>query len=209
MAIRVQGTLVISRKKGKRGDFNVGDLCTEIGEFEVKDSLIEEFDEGRYRGDFIIKWIEPDSFAWRGKVFVKNRATLEEIIVDHVDDEGTQPTEQPPTIDPVDAAAVPTHAQAAAVQVPAVQPPATASAESPPRRSRSGPSVPPAGVPSSEELFGAALFSELQSKQPIKLDPTVDRVQFRLQRDRLKEMGYGFDAKIQTWSLSHEESVLA
>jgi hypothetical protein len=76
MSISVRGTLVVQRKRGRKGEFNVADLSTEIGEFEVKDALIEEFEPGRYTGDFVVKWIEPDSFSWRGKVVVKKRASL-------------------------------------------------------------------------------------------------------------------------------------
>jgi hypothetical protein len=77
MSIRVRGTITIQRKTSSRGAFNVGDLVTEIGEFEVKDSLIEEFEPGKYSGDFLIKFIAPDSYSWRGRVFVKVRATLD------------------------------------------------------------------------------------------------------------------------------------
>jgi len=101
MSIRVRGTIAIVRKSSRRGDFNVGDLATEIGEFEVKDSLIEEYEPGHYTGEFLIKWIEPDSFAWRGKVFVKNRATLDEIFIDEAEEGGTPPA-PPPEPDPID-----------------------------------------------------------------------------------------------------------
>ena len=72
MSVRVRGTINIQRKAGRKGDFNIGDLSTEIGAFEVKDALIEQFEPGKYTGEFIIQWIEPDSFSWRGRVFVKN-----------------------------------------------------------------------------------------------------------------------------------------
>ncbi|MBL8344916.1 MAG: DUF3275 family protein, partial [Rubrivivax sp.] len=68
MSIIVNGSITIVRKSGKRGDFNVGDLNTEICEFEVKDALIEEFDPGKYTGRFVIDWIQPDSFTYRGRV---------------------------------------------------------------------------------------------------------------------------------------------
>jgi hypothetical protein len=35
--------------------------------------------------------------------------------------------------------------------------------------------------------------------QRLKLDPTVDRLRFRQQRDRLRALGYEFDARVQTW----------
>ena len=101
MSIRVRGTITIQRKTSARGAFNIGDLATEIGEFEVKDSLIEEFEPGKYTGDFLIRWIAPDSFAWRGRVFVKNRATLDEILIDEADESVPAPS-APPEIDPIE-----------------------------------------------------------------------------------------------------------
>lgn len=181
MAISVRGTLIVQRKSGRKGEFNVGDLTTEIGEFEVKDALIEEFEPGRYSGHFVINWIEPDSFSWRGKVFVKNRANLDAILVDDVDE--TLPAaaaSTPPEPDPAE------HVPVAPVE--AVTPPsAPASTEG------------EAGD-ADLALFGAELQALRLQAQPLKLDPTVDRQVFRAQRDRLKALGYSFDAKTQRWA---------
>ena len=58
------------------------------------------------------------------------------------------------------------------------------------------------------KLFGIEL-NELfvQRAARISLDPTVDRVQFRSQRERLKAVGYQFDAKSQEWVLSGDSNV--
>ena len=189
MSIRVRGTITIQRQTSARGAFNIGDLSTEIGEFEVKDSLIEEFEPGKYTGDFIIRWIAPDSFAWRGRVFVKNRATLDEIIVDEAD-EGAPAPSAPPEPDPIEHTPAPTQAKA----LPQQETPTPAAA--PVNDARK-----PAGKVDDVNLFGDELVALLQECAPIKLDPTVDREQFRKQRDRLKEVGYSFDAKAQTWSI--------
>jgi hypothetical protein len=208
MAIRVRGTMTIERKNSRRGDFNIGDLCTEIGVFEVKDSLIEEFEPGEYTGDFIIQWIEPDSFAWRGKVFVKNRATLAEILIDHAEEGGTPPA-PPPEPDPIDNSGA----------APASAPPAPSLPEHPgavPGRHAQPGTEAPVGQPAQasadptskaspdQELFGDELFEQLRILSMIKLDPSVDRQKFRAQRDRLKELGYSFDAKAQTWAVLEE-----
>ncbi len=189
MSIRVRGTITIQRKTSARGAFNIGDLSTEIGEFEVKDSLIEEFEPGKYTGDFIIRWIAPDSFAWRGRVFVKNRATLDEIIVDEAD-EGAPAPSAPPEPDPIEHAPAPSQAKATQQQ----ETPAPSAAPVTDARK-------PEGKVDDVGLFGEELVALLQECAPIKLDPTVDREQFRKQRDRLKEIGYSFDAKAQTWSI--------
>lgn len=192
MAIRVRGTLSIQRKTSARGAFNIGDLATEIGEFEVKDSLIEEFEPGKYTGEFIIKWIAPDSFSWRGRVFVKNRATLDEILIDEAD-EGAPAPSAPPEPDPIE--------QQAPVQAPAQAKPALSQDSVAPQPTPSKEARPPDGKPADAELFGDELLVLMQECAPIKLDPTVDREQFRQQRDRLKELGYSFDARAQTWSI--------
>jgi hypothetical protein len=51
------------------------------------------------------------------------------------------------------------------------------------------------------KLFGAELGAKVWKREGIKLDPTVDRGLFREQRDRLKELGYRFDAKAQAWAV--------
>ena len=40
-------------------DFCVGDLETEIGDFRVKDAILDQFDEGLYEGQFCIQQIFP------------------------------------------------------------------------------------------------------------------------------------------------------
>ncbi len=192
MAIRVRGTLSIQRKTSARGAFNIGDLATEIGEFEVKDSLIEEFEPGKYTGEFIIKWIAPDSFAWRGRVFVKNRATLDEILIDEAD-EGAPAPSAPPEPDPIEQ-------QASTPALPQVKP-APSQDSVAPQQTPNNEARPTASKPADAELFGDELLALMQECAPIKLDPTVDREQFRQQRDRLKELGYSFDARAQTWSI--------
>ena len=231
MSIAVRGTLTIERKQGRNGAFNVGDLHTEIGIFEVKDALIEEYEAGRYTGTFVISWIEPDSFSWRGRVFVKIRATLVEIIVDDADEQEQLPPAPPPEPDPAEAPSpAPRRADKRAARPVAPETDsATDSASSdddlkpkPPIAGAEGQSAPhetAAQLDSDADerdlathcnadeqdadktLFGDELHELLLAHQPIKLDPTVDRIQFRAQRDRIKALGYRFDARLQTWSM--------
>ncbi len=202
MSIRVRGTITIQRKTSSRGAFNVGDLVTEIGEFEVKDSLIEEFEPGKYSGDFLIKWIAPDSFSWRGRVFVKNRATLDEILIDDAD-EGAPAPAAPPEPDPLEqqaAAATVASATTIAAAKPAVQ---SNSSEQGQQQTGSSPKSSPRDAQPADGdlvLFGQEIHGLVAAKAEVKLDPTVDREQFRRQRDRLKAIGYSFDAKTQSWS---------
>ena len=223
MSIAVRGTLTIERKQGRNGAFNVGDLHTEIGIFEVKDALIEEYEAGRYTGTFVISWIEPDSFSWRGRVFVKIRATLVEIIVDDADEQEQLPPAPPPEPDPAEAPSpAPRRADKHSARPVA---PATDDDNQKPTapvagtERQSAPHEPAAQQGSDaherdlatpckaderdadKTLFGDELHELLLAHQPIKLDPTVDRIQFRAQRDRIKALGYRFDARLQTWSM--------
>jgi hypothetical protein len=183
MSITVSGSIIIARKSGKRGDFNVGDLSTEIGEFEVKDAVIEEFDPGKYTGRFVISWIQPDSFTYRGRVFVKNRAKLEEIFVDDDGERGEPQQAPPPEPDPID------------TQAPNIKPapPVAAGNDAEPQTKGANASDP------DQALFGAEIHELVAARATIKLDPTIDRALFRAQRDRLKAIGYRFDPKAQAW----------
>jgi hypothetical protein len=216
MSIRVRGTITIQRKNSARGAFNIGDLNTEIGEFEVKDSLIEEFEPGKYTGDFLIKWIAPDSFSWRGRVFVKNRATLEEILIDEADETAPAPS-SPPEPDPIESqshqqahvqpvATAAGHAPAAESAAPTPRQPRSSSREGNANPVASAPAAPkPASeIAADEQLFGDEIYALLKRKELIKLDPSVDREMFRKQRDRLRTLGYAFDPKSQSWSTSNQ-----
>jgi hypothetical protein len=181
MSIRINGTLVIKEIKGANGKFCVGDLTTPIGEFKVKESILDQFSEGRYEGEFLVENFYLSSYIWRGN---DHRYSCSNDILDTaigIEDVPAEP-------DPI-----------------ATEPTAAAN--------QAGPSdipVPAALVQEHEnqdpvfqellELFGADLADLVWVSKDVKLDPTVDRAVFRSQRDRLKEMGYVFDAKTQGWS---------
>ena len=209
MSIRVRGTIIITRRSSRNGGFNVGELSTEIGSFEVKDQLIEEYEPGKYAGEFLIAWIGPDSFIWQGKVFVKIRATLEAVFIDQ--DEGEAPAPAtPPEPDPIETAATAiAKAKASAGDEPAPTPSATTTLTPTLTRTAAGaddqalPQPKPLATSEQSEdgrLFGAELLDLVLARKVIKLDPTVDRQVFRHQRDRLKELGFVFNATGQTWA---------
>ena len=50
--------------------FQVGELTTSVGEFKVKDKVLEQFEPGAYTGTFLIDKIYPHSYVWYGKVTV-------------------------------------------------------------------------------------------------------------------------------------------
>lgn len=188
--IRISGTLNVKSIKGSRGAFSVGELTSSVGNFKVKDQILDQFSEGSYEGEFLVAHIYPASYVHYGKVITEIRAKLAEIILPEGEEKPLQEQSVPQEPDPVEETA-------ASVQVAATvnQPtPAEATVDATPR------------TLTEEEakdfaLFGAELYGAVAKAEAIKLDPTVDRLKFRAQRDRLKGLGYRFDAARQAWSL--------
>jgi hypothetical protein len=188
MTTVLHGVLTIKSIPSSKGSFSVGDLATGIGTFKVKDALIDQYEPGRYTGNFVISEIYPTSYTWRGKVWVEVRARLAEIILDAADVESEEalaatpvPTSDP---DPI---------EESTLTPPAA--PIDASSTTVPASGQDGEAV---GDPDLE-LFGVDVLALVQAGSPVKLDPTVDRAVFRQQRDRLKALGFSFHAQSQTW----------
>lgn len=181
--VRLDGTLVVQQRKGRHGVFSVGELITEIGNFKVKDTILDQYEEGRYQGSFLVSKIYVSSYMWNGGVNTEIRANLEDVLLESSEETSIE-RHNPEAPDPIEEQASP---------APAPKEEATLPAQT---------LVSPADTPEPNPdvtLFGEELYSMLQNNKPIKLDPTVDRGAFRGQRDRLKELGYVFDAKYQTW----------
>ncbi len=183
--IRISGTLVVKEIKGANGRFCVGDLSTPEGDFKVKEPILDQFEEGRYEGEFVVERFYLSSYVWRGKSTTDIRAKVTEISLDIVD-EGTvaesQSEPDPLTTDRA-TSSVPAQPAATPVAAPVLDQPEA---------------LDPAVLELSE-VFGRELASLVAKREEVKLDPTVDRGQFRIQRDKLKELGYRFDAKTQAW----------
>ena len=180
-----EGVLTVRWINGRNGEFAVGELKTSIdATFKIKDSILDQFDEGTYAGRFWISAIYPTSYSANGRVTVEVRATLADL---QIDDESEPPQETPVLSepDPVDEAQ-----PQAAVALPAKL--------AKPKREKQAPPIDDQVV--DEDLFGSELFELVQQLRALKLDPTIgDRMRFREQRDRLKQLGYSFDAKAQQW----------
>ncbi len=191
--IKLSGTLAIRSISGSRGQFNVGRLHTEIGEFAVKDSLIEEYEEGRYKGEFGISNIYPYTYLVGGRAVVEIRARLGSIALENIAALDTEDRAQPAEPDPIEETPAPAEKPAepvVAAQAP-VEQPETETAEA------------DAGEQSAEALFEQTMRNLFGESWPlsekVKLDPTVDRGRFRQQRDALKELGYKFQPVGQAW----------
>lgn len=195
---KFNGTLIVEQIRGRHGPFCVGLLQTSIGQFKVKDKELDQFEPGNYHGQFLVEEIFTKAVPWRGGTFTELLARIAEggFLIDEeqqtADDDlpNTQAIQAEP--DPVDDDDQQTSviAESKPIHTPhAVRPQQVQAAKS--------------AVSTTEDdlkLFGIelnALF--VQRAARISLDPTVDRVQFRSQRERLKAVGYQFDAKSQEW----------
>lgn len=185
--IRISGILNVKSIKGSRGAFSVGELTSSVGSFKVKDQILDQFSEGSYEGEFLVAHIYPASYVHYGRVITEIRAKLAEIILPEGEEKPLPEQTVPQEPDPVE------EPQAVAAAAPA-EAPADVAVDT----------QAAAGALTEEEakdlaLFGAELYGAVTKRDAIKLDPTVDRIKFRAQRDRLKGLGYRFDAARQAW----------
>jgi hypothetical protein len=181
MSIIIPGILTIKSIQGARGAFSVGDLQTDVGEFRIKDALLDEYEPGQYTGRFVISNIFPSSYTWRGRVSVEVRAHLQEILLDEAD---------------VGSAAASQSESAAGLEPDPLDEEVVRKAPL-----QNAPDVPAAVAQSdAASIFGQDVQAMIDAGEAVKLDPTVDRTTFRQQRDALKAMGYRFDPAAQSWS---------
>ncbi len=83
--IQIRGSLSITTRQGKRGAFNVGVLSCGLGQFIIKDALIDEYDAGTYSGDFTVSKIFISSNMWQGRLFQELRAQVTAVQLHEVD----------------------------------------------------------------------------------------------------------------------------
>jgi len=173
---KVSGSLSIRTINGRNGDFNVGRLVTEIGEFSIKDTVLDQYDEGKYEGEFGISRIYPSHYLAGNRLVVEIRANLESVAligIDKLDEDPAMVIVKP---EPADDGV-----KAAPQAGPELQPE-------------------PEAEPDDAQDPDVCLFGALWPlEDKVKLDPTVDRGLFRRQRNRLKELGYTFQAVGQIW----------
>lgn len=193
--ISITGQLAIRTISGRLGLFNVGRLSTSIGEFTIKDALLDQYQEGKYRGDFAIKQIRPSYYSHGGRLVVEIRAELEGMTLDDVtglsqEDEEHLSTNVP---DPLEEEAPPAKKPTAPSRHPRIN---ASSSNEPFGMDPPTPTTASASGGADADLFGTVwpLANE------VKLDTTVDRQRLRAQCARLEQLGYTMDFKSQTWT---------
>ncbi|WP_248915991.1 DUF3275 family protein [Pseudomonas moorei] len=199
--INLPGHLAIRTISGRNGDFNVGRLSTSIGEFVIKDALLDQYNEGKYRGDFVITEIRPSYYTNGGRLVVEIRAKLDSMTLDDVANLSAEEADRLSNTetDPIDEE--PTGNSTTNTS----RRPTPPRSSSPSRSDDEAPfgmekSKPPSDVIAHEDdevLFGTIW----PIGSSVRLDTTVDRQRLRQQCVRLGELGYELDFKQQTWNL--------
>ncbi|URW83076.1 DUF3275 family protein [Alcaligenes sp. DN25] len=211
LPIVVPGQLTLRTIRGKNGPFTVGRLTTPIGEFAVKDAELEQYPEGKYDGDFVIRYIFAKSYPVAGGARFEVRANLDGMTLNGIDklsrDEARSFATQ--EVDPLDEEQGAQPAATPAKPVKASKPaPVQASADPLVDTTPFGVDAPvPAAATASgsAEDGDAALFGILWPLgESVKLDSTIDRRALRAQIARLGELGYSLDFKTQEWSREAE-----
>ncbi len=191
--ISIAGQLAIRTITGRNGPFNVGRLATSIGEFVIKEASLDQYTEGKYRGDFVISHIRPSYYTHGGRLVVEIRAELGGMSLEDVTNLSAEDEEQLSTtvLDPLEEEV----AAPAAKSSPPQQLPPTAD-DKPVGVKPAVPASPSSEVSADEALFGTVW----PLTETVKLDPTVDRQRLRAQCARLAELGYVLDFKLQVWN---------
>lgn len=66
MSMTIQGTLTVQVIQGRRGPFKTAKLATSIGTFDVKNTILKQFEPGNYEGNFILNQLKVKTFEWGG-----------------------------------------------------------------------------------------------------------------------------------------------
>lgn len=202
---KTSGQLAIKTIHGRNGPFNVGRLQTSLYEaFKVKDAMLEQYKQGKYDGEFVIKRLYPFSYTTGGVIVVEIRAVLDSMVLSGIDqltsDEATgiSPEERDP-IDEESQIAKPTILGPPTLSiVPSLPPPSDPLIDTTPFAVNEGAKE----TPQAEQPVDAdaALFGPLWPLgDTFKLDTTVDRRTLRLQIGRLDKLGWELQPLTQEW----------
>lgn len=192
--IQIQGTLNIKTIGGRNGDFNVGTLTTDIGEFSVKSAELDQYDQGSYDGTFGIGHIGLGYFNWgEGRHVTELKATLSFIAINGIDDlPDNYSSIGEPDPDDLDAKSSVKSDSAKGVGDKGLD------------RSTKDDSGSSADsektAAESDELFSSAILDLIDQGKPVQLDPTVGRPTFPRQIAALKDKGYKYDGNTRIWN---------
>lgn len=204
----VHGQLRIKTCNGRYGKFNIGYLKSDLGQFTVKEKELDQYDEGKYEGDFDISYIELSNDKYFGKVEIGIRAFIQSMTITNAADLTAEdkaqitPQEADPVIEEVKQEAVvlpPMPIEPLQIEsnvIKSVQPEVVAKT---PVIAKTAAKVELTDIETIDpdlKLFGRSLWP---LGDEVKLDMTVERIILRAQRDRLNALGYEFEPIGQIW----------
>ncbi len=196
--INIKGTLTIRVINGRNGAFSVGELQTSIGKFAVKDAILDQYDQGSYKGLFTIAKIFPyvprPSIDACMAVF-EIRAALDHFTLFDVDEAPVTDIEL--VSDPLDEESANTKQSSEQEK-----PKSPASYASVKQAFKNQTPDPDTGKPNQCENSGegAELFGMLWPLgDEVKLDATCGRELIRKQRNYLNDNGYTLVPLEQKW----------
>ncbi len=214
--ITLPGELSIKTIHGRNGPFNIGRLVVSLGMFTVKDAELDQFKEGKYEGDFVIKAIRQHPVPTEAGMFMQLRAHLSGMTLHGIDklsesEASTIGAQEPDPAEeetkPVTASAQPTSSSTTDdARSPDEGAASRVSQAARPRKAQGKPEATKPSLvistsqakPSGDEgLFG----TQWPLADVFKLDKTSDRMTLRKQVVRLGELGYEFDPISQEWRL--------
>lgn len=201
--ISLPGTLVISQKQGKYGTFNKAKLVTSIGDFTIKDKRVEQYEEGKYEGTFIILEIKPYSYLYQNRAVYEIQARLNDMVLNDnavlTDEEKSLtaiPEHDPASDEELSTGFNEGHHKATLQNtVISKQSDNLLSFDNQTKQIDSAVTS-SASDRNDEALFG--VFWPLGDE--VRLDSTEDRLKLREQSSRLKALNYQFDYKTQIWT---------
>jgi hypothetical protein len=169
-----KGTLLVRKIFGKYGEFAIGSIQTPIGEFSVKQSELDEYEEGTYEGRFVISKIQTVSGGFgSNKLILESRATLDTMHIDEIDEAPVEViTEADPITEDINVDFEKVEASA---------------------KSNSKDDL--------QNLFNEQEIATIEQGEKIALDPTSDRGILRQQQNYLKSNDWKFNMQEQAWYL--------
>jgi len=205
--ISLPGELVVSTKNGKFGNFNVAKLITSIGEFTLKDKMLEQIDAGNYQGVFVLKSIKSSAYTYGNRTIIECCAYVEDMqLTDYAN------FENPILSDHEDKEEANHNCKKIQQHKEIIEPEPQINSVSQFNSEPQINSVPQFNnelqinsIPqfnsvevesnSDQELFGCLW----PLGHEVKLDSSVERMTLRAQKERLIQLNYSFDFKSQTW----------
>lgn len=176
--VNIEGEMIVNTINGRYGPFNTAVLYSPIGDFVIKYDALDEFNGGKYSGNFVIRKTYTRIRNFGVSKIIEPVAELDSLELFNAL-EGAQEAPPEAIVDPIEEDTARETGNSSEEKQEALKPPCDAE-------------------PDITSMFGD-LWPLSES---VKLDPTVGRPLLRQQTSYLKVHGYKYHAKEQTWHLN-------